>query len=357
MNVLRKKLGFIIIPMKGKLNSKLLASKRMFASFNFRDYSTGYNKSQPKADKTRQKPKTKSKVQANLHNKKAKFVKPIDVGAYSAHVEPLIQLENGYYLLYYHRQRSYTMLLLYMKLIIPTLALIYLVKKNPFYKSYPIALPCMFVLLIFLGYKFMRFGQVTNRMVHQILIDPSGTEVTFVYKNRFARKLRNDNLEETLLVQALNNPPQGEEYIPIKPGLVFPEKYPFEFERIREVGYFWLKYYISQHMFFALAKRPHYVNYEVLCNVFATKSIDFSQANVYKLMTSKLNKFQLEFMLESLNQYSHLNFAKRQERAQKLDKIVKEYGVEPEPKPDPLEQNKTYERIMKESTSKRKPHN
>lgn len=100
-------------------------------------------------------------------------------------------------------------------------------------------------------------------MVHQILLDPTGTEATFVYKNRFARKLRNDNLETTVLIQGLANPPQGKEYVPLKREL-FPEHYPFNFERINDLNYYWMKYYISQHMFFALAKRPNYVNYEIL---------------------------------------------------------------------------------------------
>lgn len=61
----------------------------------------------------------------DLAKPKPKFVKPIDVDAYSATKEPIIQLENGYYLLYYHRQRAYTMILLYLKLIIPLLLVLY----------------------------------------------------------------------------------------------------------------------------------------------------------------------------------------------------------------------------------------
>lgn len=100
-------------------------------------------------------------------------------------------------------------------------------------------------------------------MVHQILIDPSGMEATFVYKNRFFRKLRNDNLEETLLIHSLVNPPQGNEYLPLK-GQLIPEKYPFNTQILGDGSYFWLKYYVSQHNFFSLAKHPNYVNYEIL---------------------------------------------------------------------------------------------
>ena len=100
-------------------------------------------------------------------------------------------------------------------------------------------------------------------MVHQILLDPTGTEATFVYKNRFMRKLRNDNLEETYLIRSLINPPQGVEYVPLR-GMLFPEKYPFRSELLSQPFYYWMKYYTSQNNFFAIAKNPNYVNYEIL---------------------------------------------------------------------------------------------
>lgn len=255
--------------------------------------------------------------------RKSKFVKPHDVGDFTPTVEPVLQLENGYYLLYYHRQRKYTMFLLYLKFLIPICALIYLIKKNPFYKSYPIALPMMFIVLFYVFFKTTRYSAKTNRMVHQILMDPSGTEVTFVYKNRFFRKMRNDNLEETLLVQSLVNPPQGNEYVPLK-GQLFPEKYPFRFELLDDGQYFWLKYYVSQHNFFALAKKPDYVNYEILCNVFATKTINFSQAKMYKFNSTQMTRIESEFVLDTLNPYSKINLLNRMEKCIEIQRMINE---------------------------------
>lgn len=194
---------------------------------------------------------------------KTKYVKPIDVNSYKPVHEPVILLENGYYLLYYHRQKTYTMFLLYLRYIIPIIGLIYLIKKNPFYKSYPIMLPVMFIALFTVIYRCGRYSSRTNKMIHQILIDPTGTEATFVYKNRFIRKLRNDNLEETFLIKSLMNPPQGTEYVPLR-GMLFPEKYPFRFELLSQPFYFWLKYYTSQNNVFAIAKNSNYINYEIL---------------------------------------------------------------------------------------------
>lgn len=93
--------------------------------------------------------KTKSKGKGQAQKRKTRFIKPIDVGAFSPSKEPILQLENGFYLIYYHRQRFFTMSLLYLKILIPLLGLLYLIKKNPFYKSFPAALPIMFVLFIF----------------------------------------------------------------------------------------------------------------------------------------------------------------------------------------------------------------
>lgn len=155
------------------------------------------------------------------------------------------------------------MFLLYLRYLIPIFGLIYLIKKNPFYKSYPIMLPVMFVALFSFIYKCGRYSGRTNKMIHQILLDPSGTEATFVYKNRFMRKLRSENLEDTLLVRSLVNPPQGVEYVPLQ-GMLFPQKFPFRFELLSQPFYFWTKYFTSQNNFFFIAKNPNYVNYEIL---------------------------------------------------------------------------------------------
>ena len=179
-----------------------------------------------------------NKGKKNSPPSKQKYVKPIDVGAYTATKEPIIQLDNGYYLLYYHRQNSYTMMLLYLRFLIPLAILMYLIKKNPFYKSYPIVLPLALVAFVVVFFKMIRYGNVTNRMIHQILLDPSGTEATFIYKNKLFRKLRSDTLEEVVLVQSLVNPPQENEYRPLK-GPLFPEKFPFNFEILDDLFYFW----------------------------------------------------------------------------------------------------------------------
>ena len=78
--------------------------------------------------------------------------------------------------------------------------LVYLIKKNPFYQSYPIMLPLMACALIGLSYHTAKYSRTTNRMVHQVLLDPTGTELTFIYKNQMFRRLRNDHSEQILMI-------------------------------------------------------------------------------------------------------------------------------------------------------------
>lgn len=53
----------------------------------------------------------------------------------------------------------------------------------------------------------VKYSRKTNHMVHQILLDATGSELTFVFKNQFIRKLRSDQLEATHMVSNMMNPP------------------------------------------------------------------------------------------------------------------------------------------------------
>ena len=76
--------------------------------------------------------------------------------------EKLFQLENGYYLLFYHRQKVYTMFILYLRFLVPLALLYYGIKKNPFYKSYPIMLPFMVILFAIVFYRMIKYSRRTN---------------------------------------------------------------------------------------------------------------------------------------------------------------------------------------------------
>ena len=72
---------------------------------------------------------------------------------------------------------------MFLKFIIPVIGLIYLIRKNPFYRSYPAMLPAMIISAILLAGGGVVYSKQTNKLVRQILLDPTGTELTFVYAN------------------------------------------------------------------------------------------------------------------------------------------------------------------------------
>ena len=133
-------------------------------------------------------------------------------------------------------------------------------------------------------------------MIHQVQMDPTGTELTFIYQNQFFRRLRNDKPEQPILIQQLVDPPQGGHYKPL-PGDTFPKTYPIDYDDVLSTAgpsYFYRKYYITQRLFFSLAKQPMYCNYEVMVNALNQKIIDLSEADIVMVKTSQSNKADFE---------------------------------------------------------------
>lgn len=63
-------------------------------------------------------------------------------------------------------------------------------------------------------------------------------------------------------------------------------------------------------------------------------------------MTSEMNQFQLEFVLDTMNQYSYLKFGDRQERSKMIDDTIAMHAVEEKPLFEGVSKNKTFNRIM-----------
>jgi hypothetical protein len=210
------------------------------------------------------------------------------------------------------------MTLLFLRFLIPLGGLAYLIKvKNPFYKNYPAALPGMIVLFLIILYRMNKYASFTNRMVHQILADPTGTELTVIYKNRAIRRFRNDVLEDVIPIQQLQNPPQGPEYVPLS-GQLFPDKFPFHYDDLFDFHYYWHKYYLTHYNFFSMAKEPIYVNYEVLVNAFNQQLLDYSKAKIYDIKNTAMSRRQLEQVLGKANQYTREKFLARHEELERI---------------------------------------
>jgi hypothetical protein len=59
----------------------------------------------------------------------------------------------------------------------------YGIRKNPFYRSYPIMLPIMAMSFFIVFIAMLRKARKMNNLVSDILLDPSGQELTFVFRN------------------------------------------------------------------------------------------------------------------------------------------------------------------------------
>ncbi len=66
------------------------------------------------------------------------------------------------------------------------------------------------------------------------------------------------------------------------------------------------------------------MNYEVLCNAFATKIIDLSEAEIYLVKSTEISKADFETFLSEQNQYTIAKFAERHEKMLKLKEIEKQ---------------------------------
>ena len=131
MNVIHKRIRKEILKSWGQSSTKILLRPFPFSSLNIRQFSSSFHifwknlkstwsnkfKYSRRFFGARGKEKPVPKPAPTNYAGKKKFVKPSEVGAYSPTVEPIIQLENGYYLVYYHRQRIFTMFLLYAKIL------------------------------------------------------------------------------------------------------------------------------------------------------------------------------------------------------------------------------------------------
>lgn len=174
--------------------------------------------------------------------------------------------------------------MMFLKFIIPVIGLIYLIRKNPFYRSYPAMLPAMIISAILLAGGGVVYSKQTNKLVRQILLDPTGTELTFVYANQISRRLRNDSTELSMLISQCTDPPQGEDYVPLA-GYLFPTKYPVtDLAELRSWGsLLFRKYYITQRQYMTFFKKSQYCNFECLIHAFNNQILDLSKAKLYHL--------------------------------------------------------------------------
>ena len=82
----------------------------------------------------------------------------------------------------------------------------------------PAALPMMIFLSIGMLFKIIKYSAKTNKLITEIWMDQTGSELTFVFMNRRFRKIFGEPISEDRLIHQMILPQQGKEYR-ILPGM------------------------------------------------------------------------------------------------------------------------------------------
>lgn len=127
-------------------------------------------------------------------------------------------------------------------------------------------LPIMSFSLAFYLVGFLRYISSLQKIVEEIWLDRTGTEIKVYYRNRRYRKFRGNSPIEIFLNDSLVSPDENE-YKFLKGTFIydiisliflgdkFPKSYPPLKSEYLNIGYFWHKYYLSKKNSFLLAKR------------------------------------------------------------------------------------------------------
>ena len=67
----------------------------------------------------------------------------------------------------------------------------------------PAALPIMIILSIGVFFKIIRYSAKTNKLISEIWMDSTGSELTFVFMNRRFRKIFGEPISEERLIHQM----------------------------------------------------------------------------------------------------------------------------------------------------------
>lgn len=80
------------------------------------------------------------------------------------------------------------------------------------YLTYPVMLPVMSITFIGSFISLFKYVSSFHKIIDEIWLDRSGTEVRIVYRNRGYKKFRRNNSEEVIISSSLVSPVVEEEY-------------------------------------------------------------------------------------------------------------------------------------------------
>eukprot|EP00331_Platyophrya_macrostoma_P026640 CAMPEP_0176442712 /NCGR_PEP_ID=MMETSP0127-20121128/21988_1 /TAXON_ID=938130 /ORGANISM="Platyophrya macrostoma, Strain WH" /LENGTH=183 /DNA_ID=CAMNT_0017827797 /DNA_START=246 /DNA_END=797 /DNA_ORIENTATION=- len=179
--------------------------------------------------------------------------------------------------------------LFYSKYIVPFCVFANLIANNPFYTTFPAALPLMFYAEIWLLRKMYLLKKHYRHIVSEVYLLKDGETLEIVYMNKFWRKLKNDDLANLYYIPTLVTPQTDENTKPLT-GDLFPEEYPYS--DINPTGYAWTKYYRNPNSYFLLPKYANYVDYELLVAAFSGKMIELTKQNTVEIDHDKKERYE-----------------------------------------------------------------
>jgi len=182
------------------------------------------------------------------------------------------------------------------KLSILTAHVLFLI-KNPLYLTFPAALPI--VALSMMIYLLKYYANLNNRrnIVNEIWISRTGEDLKFSYSkiSLFKKKEYSEVHISELIKEKLYNIPSN--ILSINDS--FPSTYS-EYTK-SNIGYlkYWKKYLTNEKAFILIYKFPIYQRFDILIEIFNSKSIQYGKNNVY-LLNQDSNEYEKHNALRTL---------------------------------------------------------
>jgi len=167
---------------------------------------------------------------------------------------------------------------------------LFLIKTNPFYMTFPAALPIMIFTEFWLIRKLYTQKKKNRFIPEQIYLHRDGETVEILFENKLWRKLKSEDLSNVFYIPKLKSPERNENVLPLK-GDLFPDEFPLKQDKL-VTGFAWMKYYRTPKTFLMIPKQCNYMDLELLTAVFNGKLIEVTKENTVELDHVKKDKLK-----------------------------------------------------------------
>ncbi|CAD8073164.1 unnamed protein product [Paramecium sonneborni] len=193
-------------------------------------------------------------------------------------------------LLYYYKPLLWTYQLQYWMYLFPMVLVGNVIKHNPFYTTFPAALPMMFTVEFWLFLRWFKKFKYLRYVVSEVYLHKDGQTIEVVFEKKFWRKVKEQNVTQIFYVTNLKTL-AGDDKRPLK-GNLFPDQWPIQKGMSKKLRWSFVKYYLNQNNFLVFPSNPNYVNAEILIAVMNGKIINTSKQYVEDVQGDMLDIIQ-----------------------------------------------------------------